>query len=92
MRSNCDRSNGPARRPISCTAGTILLLSALLLSGCAAFSPDGGMSVVASLADETIHKDVISIRTEEDAKRAGSLLPVSHFYARPGAPRMYPPR
>ncbi|MBA2398967.1 MAG: TolC family protein [Bradyrhizobium sp.] len=74
MRSNCDSSNSAARRPITGSAGAILLLSALLLSGCAAFSPDGGMTVVANLADETIHKDVISIRTEEDAKRASTTV------------------
>jgi len=47
-----------------------ILLSALLLSGCASFSPDGGMSVVANVAGETIKKDVVSIRTTDDAERA----------------------
>jgi outer membrane protein TolC len=47
-----------------------ILLSALLLSGCATFSPDGGMTVVANVAGETIKKDVVSIRTEDDAERA----------------------
>src|SRR5258706_3139698 len=46
------------------------LLAALLLSGCATFSPDGGMMVVADVAGEAIKKDVISIRTSEDAERA----------------------
>jgi hypothetical protein len=46
------------------------LLSAFVLSGCATFSPDGGMTVVADVAAETIKKDVISIRTSEDAERA----------------------
>src|SRR4030088_2717692 len=49
---------------------TIVLLSAFVLSGCATFSPDGGMTVVADVAGETIKKDVISIRTKEDAERA----------------------
>ena len=49
---------------------TIVLLSALLLSGCATFSPDGGMNVVANVAGEAIRKDVVSIRTEDDAERA----------------------
>src|SRR3981189_1957744 len=49
---------------------TIVLLSAFVLSGCATFSPDGGMTVVADVAAETIMKDVISIRTAEDAERA----------------------
>jgi outer membrane protein TolC len=53
---------------------TAMLLSALLLSGCAPFSPDGGMVKVANFADETIHKDVVSIRTEEDARRASAAV------------------
>ncbi|UZE49971.1 TolC family protein [Rhodopseudomonas sp. P2A-2r] len=51
-----------------------VLLSALLLSGCASFSPDAGMGVVASIAGETIGKDVISIRTQDDALRADSAV------------------
>jgi outer membrane protein TolC len=47
-----------------------MLLSTLALSGCATFSPDGGMTVVANIASETIKKDVVSIRTAEDAERA----------------------
>jgi outer membrane protein TolC len=46
------------------------LLAALLLSGCATFSQDGGMTVVADVAGETIKKDVMSIRTSKDAERA----------------------
>src|SRR4030088_1073836 len=53
---------------------TIVLLSAFVLSGCATFSPDGGMTVVADVAAETIKKDVISIRTSEDAERARELV------------------
>src|SRR3981189_354482 len=49
---------------------TIVLLSALLLSGCATFSPDGGMNVVANVAGEAIRKDVVSIRTEDDGAGA----------------------
>jgi outer membrane protein TolC len=51
-------------------AYTTVVLSALLLSGCATFSPDRGMNVVANVAGETIKKDVVSIRTEDDAERA----------------------
>jgi len=43
------------------------LSAALLLSGCATFSPDGGMTAVADIAGGTIKKDVISIRTADDA-------------------------
>ena len=49
-------------------------LSTLALSGCAAFSPDGGMTVVANVASETIKKDVISIRTAGDAEWARSAV------------------
>src|SRR5712664_518478 len=51
-------------------AYTTVLISTLLLSGCATFSPDRGMNVVANIAGETIKKDVVSIRTEDDAERA----------------------
>src|SRR6266849_5397795 len=46
------------------------LLSTLALSGCVTFSPDGGMTVVANAADEVLKKDVILIRTTDDAERA----------------------
>jgi outer membrane protein TolC len=47
-----------------------LVLAATPLTGCASFSPDGGMSDVAALAGEPLHKDVVAIRTVEDAARA----------------------
>src|SRR5579872_2060311 len=51
--------------------GAILaLMCAALLSGCASFSPDGGVSVVASAAGQALHKDVVAIRTADDAARA----------------------
>lgn len=50
------------------------LLSTLALSGCGTFSPDGGMTVVANVAGETIKKDVVSIRTEDDADWAKSAV------------------
>jgi len=53
---------------------TAMLLSTLLLSGCASFSPDGGMVDVANFADATIHKEVVSIRTEDDAQRASAAV------------------
>lgn len=46
------------------------LLSTIALSGCATFSPDSGMSVVADVANQTIKKDVVSVRTVEDAEWA----------------------
>src|SRR6202048_2605686 len=50
------------------------LLSTLALPGCATFSPDGGMTVVANVAGETLKKDVISIRTTEEAEEARKAL------------------
>ena len=46
------------------------LLSALALSGCATFSPDNGMSVVAGVAGTTIKKDVVAVRNDEQAGSA----------------------
>jgi outer membrane protein TolC len=50
------------------------LLSALVLSGCATFSPDGGMNVVADLAGQAIRKDVVAIRSEDDAVQAKGIV------------------
>jgi len=55
-------------------AHTTALLAAFLLSGCATFSPDGGMTVVANVAAEAIKKDVVSIRTVDDAERAQDVV------------------
>jgi outer membrane protein TolC len=52
----------------------ITLLSTLLLAGCASFSPDGGMGVVAGVTSETINKDVMAIRTPDDAQRADATV------------------
>ena len=43
---------------------------AATLSGCANFSPDGGMSVAAGIAAQELEKDTIAIRTPEDATSA----------------------
>jgi outer membrane protein TolC len=49
----------------------ILLFAALApLSGCASFSPDGGMAGVAAIAGQGLNKDVVQIRSPEDAARA----------------------
>lgn len=50
------------------------LLSTVALTGCASFSPDRGMNVVATVADEVIKKDVVSIRTVDDAERARNAV------------------
>jgi outer membrane protein TolC len=50
------------------------LLSSLALSGCATFSPDAGMTLVANVVGETLKKDVISIRTADDAAEARNIV------------------
>jgi outer membrane protein TolC len=50
-------------------AATVLIAS-LSLAGCAAFSPDGGMSVVADTAGRDMTKQVAAIRTPDDAAAA----------------------
>jgi outer membrane protein TolC len=57
----------PPRSNAICVAA---LLSTFALAGCATFSPDGGMTVVAGVASETIKKDVVAIRSGEDAEWA----------------------
>ena len=46
------------------------LLAAFLLAGCAGFSPDGGMAVVADIAGAELNKDVVALRAPEDAEIA----------------------
>ena len=70
MYRNFEIVRDAASRFRSRSAYATVLLSSFLLSGCATFSPDGGMTVVADVASETIKKDVGSIRTADDAERA----------------------
>jgi outer membrane protein TolC len=51
----------------SMASRVVTLLSALALSGCATFSPDNGMSVVAGVTAVTIKKDVVAVRGDEQA-------------------------
>jgi outer membrane protein TolC len=46
----------------------------LILSACAPFSPDGGMSVVAGIADHELKKDVVAIRTADDSLVARAAI------------------
>ena len=48
----------------------IVLGGTLMLAACQTFSPDGGMSVASSIADQELHKDVVAIRTQDDASSA----------------------
>jgi hypothetical protein len=54
---------------------------AVPLSGCASFSPDGGMSVAANIAGQELRKDTVAIRTPEDATSVQAR--VEHLLKRP---------
>ncbi len=51
-----------------------LLVLSVMLSGCANFSPDHGMSVVGEGVGATIQKDVVAIRTPEEADAAEAAV------------------
>ena len=50
--------------------GALAIASALLLSACKSFSPDGGMSAVAEVAGGWLNKDVVRISSAADASLA----------------------
>jgi outer membrane protein TolC len=62
-------------------ATIIAAVCSLLLSACAAFAPDGGMDLVASVAEHELRKDVIAIRTPEEAAAVRGR--VAHLIKRP---------
>jgi outer membrane protein TolC len=51
-----------------------VLASAMLLSGCAWFSPDAGMGVVATIAQQELKKDAAAIRSPEEAEAAAATV------------------
>ena len=53
----------------------------LALAGCAWFSPDGGMSVVQDVAGSALGKDVVAVRSPEEAAIVGDA--VAHLLRRP---------
>jgi outer membrane protein TolC len=52
----------------------LVLTAALALSGCAAFSPDSGMGVVADATGESLGKQVAFVRTADDAEQAHATV------------------
>src|SRR5438132_2306818 len=48
-----------------------VLTTTSLLSGCAWFSPDTGMGVVAGIASQELNKDVAAIRTPDESEAVG---------------------
>jgi outer membrane protein TolC len=57
------------RRSLCACAG---ITSAMLVSGCTWFSPDGGMGLVANIADHELKKDVVAIRSPDEAEAASA--------------------
>lgn len=47
---------------------------ALVLSGCQTFSPDGGMELVSAVARRELRKDVVAVRSPEDAEAARAVV------------------
>lgn len=66
MQRNQTESFSTCRR--TATMGVVLI--GLLLSGCKTFSPNGGMDLVAGIAGEELRKDVVAIRTADEADAA----------------------
>jgi outer membrane protein TolC len=58
------------RRPVQ----PLLLVAVLSLSGCASFSPDSGMTVVSDVAGQAIKKDVVFVRSADDAERTDAAV------------------
>ncbi|WP_342738332.1 TolC family protein [Bradyrhizobium sp. B117] len=52
----------------------LLMLTAFGLSGCMAFSPDGGMTTVSDLTSQTIKKDVAFVRSAEGAEAVDATV------------------
>jgi outer membrane protein TolC len=50
------------------------LFAMLLLSGCASFSPDSGLDLVADLSRQTIKKDVAFVRTADEAQQVDARV------------------
>src|SRR5689334_15050135 len=69
--------------PISAQRKRVLmaLAAASAVAGCQTLSPDGGLSMVSSIAEKELRKDVVLIRTEEDASAARAR--VRHLLGRP---------
>jgi outer membrane protein TolC len=62
------------RAPSRLFAAKSGLASAMLLSGCTWFSPDAGMGVVATIAQQELKKDVAAIRSPEEAEAAAATV------------------
>jgi outer membrane protein TolC len=52
----------------------LLAALSLALSGCASFSPDQGMGIVAAIASDGVDQPVVKIRNDEDAREAQATV------------------
>src|SRR3954468_8459663 len=62
------RIDRPPRRSSRAARASIVLTALTIVSGCAWFSPDAGMGVVATIADHEFNKDVAAIHTPDEAE------------------------
>ena len=74
-----DAAGGPVITPaFRFEVGTVAILAGLasvaLLSGCTWFSPDAGMGVVATIAQQELNKDAAAIRSPEEAEAAAATV------------------
>jgi outer membrane protein TolC len=67
----CSHRPRSPRRPFRASS---VLASAMLLSGCTWFSPDAGMGVVATIAQQELKKDAVAIRSPEEAEAAAATV------------------
>ncbi len=63
------------------SAVPLVLSGTLLLSACQTFSPDGGMAPVAAFTRQELGKDIVAVRSDEDARAARTA--VEHLLKRP---------
>jgi outer membrane protein TolC len=68
-------------RTPSIKSALAVLAGTLTLGACSTFSPDGGMSVAANVADQELHKNVVAIRTQDDASSVRARI--QHLLKRP---------
>lgn len=71
--STLTHTAGSERSVARCVGRWMLASAALLLSGCASFSPDGGMGVVTATVSQDLGKDAVALRTPEETASARSV-------------------
>lgn len=68
----------PMRVTLRCRNGAlrnaVIVACALLAAGCASFTADGGMTTVADISTGALNKEVMALRTGEDATAAQAIV------------------